>query len=145
MLTPDDRRRLVSILGMLGSEHTGERDAAAIAAVALMKRCAATWDEVIQPAVNATHSAGFEQQRAHDPQHSAGYPHWSDWKPVSAEELLRAAQAFYAARKREAAEREGLYAAWRDEHDRTMQEMAKDIERARQADEERAKRRRRKS
>jgi hypothetical protein len=46
-LAPDDRMRLVKILGMLGSEHNGERAAAALHASAILAEHGLTWDDVL--------------------------------------------------------------------------------------------------
>lgn len=43
------REKLVAILGMLGSGHAGERDAAALAATNLLHKMNTTWDAVIMP------------------------------------------------------------------------------------------------
>jgi hypothetical protein len=49
---PADRRRLARILGMLGSEHAGERASAALQAEAFRKRHGMTWEEMLAlPAV----------------------------------------------------------------------------------------------
>jgi len=46
-MTDIDRRRLARILGMLGSEHAGERASAALQAEAFRKRHAMTWEEML--------------------------------------------------------------------------------------------------
>ena len=46
-MTPADRQRLARILGMLGSEHAGERASAALQAEAFRKRHAMTWEEML--------------------------------------------------------------------------------------------------
>ena len=46
-MTPADRRRLARILGMLGSEHAGERASAALQAEAFRKRHGMTWEEML--------------------------------------------------------------------------------------------------
>src|SRR4051794_18775199 len=48
-LSSDDRRRLVNILGMLGSDHDGERAAAGLLASKLLKGNSIHWDDVIVP------------------------------------------------------------------------------------------------
>ncbi len=56
-LIPADRDRLVKLLGMLGSDHSGERDAAALAVVRLLRQRKLAWSDVIAaagPAPNAT-------------------------------------------------------------------------------------------
>jgi hypothetical protein len=49
-LSPDDRERLIRILGMLGSSFAGERDAAALAAARLLAARDIGWADVIQAA-----------------------------------------------------------------------------------------------
>lgn len=46
-LSEQDRQRLASILGMLGSEHDGERASAARKAEQLRRKADATWDELL--------------------------------------------------------------------------------------------------
>jgi hypothetical protein len=46
-MTAADRRKLAAILGMLGSEHAGERASAALQAEAFRKRHAMTWEEML--------------------------------------------------------------------------------------------------
>ena len=51
-MTSADRAKLARILGMLGSEHAGERASAALQAEAFRKRHAMTWEEMLAlPAV----------------------------------------------------------------------------------------------
>jgi hypothetical protein len=46
-LSPDTLRKLVGVLGMLGSNHAGERDAAARLANRLIRGAGLTWGELI--------------------------------------------------------------------------------------------------
>ncbi len=46
-MTPADRAKLARILGMLGSEHAGERASAALQAEAFRKRHGMTWEEML--------------------------------------------------------------------------------------------------
>lgn len=47
---PDaDRTKLAKLLGMLGSSHVGERDAAACAAHRLVQQHGVTWHDVVTP------------------------------------------------------------------------------------------------
>lgn len=41
------RKRLVRVLGMLGSDHAGERDAAALVATRMLKEAGLTWYDVL--------------------------------------------------------------------------------------------------
>ena len=49
ILHPTARDRLVKLLGLLGSEHHGERANAAQMASRLLAQCGLTWADVIQP------------------------------------------------------------------------------------------------
>jgi hypothetical protein len=44
-----DRVRLAKLLGMIGSDHAGERDAAALAAYRLVRSLGMTWSAVLNP------------------------------------------------------------------------------------------------
>ena len=46
-LTSADRLRLCKLLGMLGSDHAGERDAAGLAAHQLIKKRGMTWRDAL--------------------------------------------------------------------------------------------------
>jgi len=46
-MTDADRKRLAAILGMLGSNSVGERDAAALQAEAFRRKHGLTWDELL--------------------------------------------------------------------------------------------------
>jgi hypothetical protein len=46
-MTDTDRQRLAGILGMLGSDHAGERAAAALQAEAFRRRHGLTWAELL--------------------------------------------------------------------------------------------------
>lgn len=50
-MTRSDRIKLARILGMLGSDHEGERAAAALAAHRLVRRAGASWWSLIEPPV----------------------------------------------------------------------------------------------
>jgi hypothetical protein len=50
MLSQADHSRLVKLLGVLGSEHAGERDAAALAIERLRRSTGLTWAELLRPA-----------------------------------------------------------------------------------------------
>lgn len=50
-MTPTDRLRLAAILGMLGSDHAGERAAAALQAEAFRRKHGLTWAELLKPVV----------------------------------------------------------------------------------------------
>ncbi len=46
-LSPPDRNRLAGILGMLGSSHAGERDAAALAADRFVRARGIAWPDLL--------------------------------------------------------------------------------------------------
>jgi hypothetical protein len=46
-ITPAERQRLAAILGMLGSEHAGERAAAGLQAEAFRRKHGLTWAELL--------------------------------------------------------------------------------------------------
>jgi hypothetical protein len=48
-MTRSERLKLVRILGMLGSDHAGERAAAALAAHRLVQRWGGTWWSLLEP------------------------------------------------------------------------------------------------
>jgi hypothetical protein len=46
-MTPVDRKRLIAILGMLGSDQPGERAAAALKAEELRKKLDLSWEQIV--------------------------------------------------------------------------------------------------
>ena len=48
-LSQSDRSRLAKMLGMLASDHAGERDAAGLAAVRLLKQRGVNWQDALTP------------------------------------------------------------------------------------------------
>jgi hypothetical protein len=54
VLAPTDRQRLAKLLGMLGSDYAGERDAAGLAAHRFIRERDLSWDDVIHPDIPAT-------------------------------------------------------------------------------------------
>ncbi len=67
MLSPAERRKLVAILGMMGSAHNGERAAAAALASRLVREKRLTWDVVISADGAGTQQAGGRTQGGHGP------------------------------------------------------------------------------
>ncbi|HEY2615981.1 MAG TPA: hypothetical protein VGI78_01455 [Acetobacteraceae bacterium] len=53
MITTSERARLAAILGMLGSEHAGERAAAGLQAEAFRRKHGLTWEELLGEAAAA--------------------------------------------------------------------------------------------
>ncbi len=43
------RKKLAKLLGMLGSDHAGERDSAGLAAVRLMRQSGLSWQQILSP------------------------------------------------------------------------------------------------
>jgi hypothetical protein len=66
-MTPADRQHLARILGMLGSDHAGERAAAGMQAEAFRKKHGLSWEEMLSPA-------------AIEPEPTAAKPE-ADWPP----------------------------------------------------------------
>ena len=48
-LPATDRSKLAKLLGMLGSDHAGERDAAALAAHQLVTQAGLSWRQIVSP------------------------------------------------------------------------------------------------
>jgi hypothetical protein len=57
-MTPAERQKLIMIPGMLGGDHAGERDNAAILAVRIVRAAGLTWEQVLgtPPAASASTS-----------------------------------------------------------------------------------------
>jgi hypothetical protein len=64
-LHPYDRRKLISFLGMLGSDHDGERLAAVRAAQKLLSEKRLTWSDILAPAAALPDSAQKPEWREH--------------------------------------------------------------------------------
>lgn len=47
LMTPADRKRLIAILGMLGSDQPGERAAAGLKAEELRKKLDLSWEQIV--------------------------------------------------------------------------------------------------
>lgn len=71
-LAEADRTRLAQMLGLLGSDHAGERDAAGLAAHRLVQQRGLTWFDVISPSLPPPD---------HDPRAD---PLHGDWRAVAA-------------------------------------------------------------
>ena len=67
-LPPGDRRKLVGVLGMLGSDAVGERAAAVLLATRMVKAHGLVWDDLIGPAPAQQH----QQQAAPRPRADDG-------------------------------------------------------------------------
>lgn len=62
-LAPADRTRLAHVLGLLGSPHAGERDAAALAADRLVRGKGLSWADVLErPATPSSASPAWPPQ-----------------------------------------------------------------------------------
>jgi len=103
-LTPDQRQKLVKLLGLLSSDHSGERDAAGLAAQRLVTNAGASWSDVINPpALPSWRQPQPEPPRrrpqpkpqpdynahasewAGEPQWPPRTPSWQQWKPTVAD------------------------------------------------------------
>jgi len=72
-MTDADRKRLATMLGMLGSSHAGERDAAGLKIEALRRKYRMTWAELLavpQPI-----------EKVSDPPHPSSPPESPAWTP----------------------------------------------------------------
>jgi hypothetical protein len=82
MLNQNNAERLAKILGMLGSDHAGERAAAGLAAHRLLSDLSLTWHQVIiAPSVPTTVSVGSYdppdlRTRPRSQQRHSGYTDW---------------------------------------------------------------------
>jgi hypothetical protein len=63
LLDPHSADRLRKLCGMLGSDHDGERAAAARAADKLVRGLGLTWHQVIAPPIVPDHSLAGRRQR----------------------------------------------------------------------------------
>jgi hypothetical protein len=72
-LDPVSADKLTKILGLLGSDHPGERDAAAQAANKLVRERGLTWGDVIGPPIVPDHVPRIRAWRAGD----------SDWQRMA--------------------------------------------------------------
>jgi hypothetical protein len=78
-LDPRSIERLVKLLGMLGSNHDGERAAAALKANALVREHGLVWSDVI-PAAPEQSSSSYRQEHARRWEHdAAGADQTVDW------------------------------------------------------------------
>jgi hypothetical protein len=64
-LTADDAQRLAKLLGMLGSDHVGERASAAAKADALVRSRGLRWTDVIVPPAQATTTSDWQVMAAY--------------------------------------------------------------------------------
>ncbi|MFL5256761.1 MAG: hypothetical protein ACJ8AI_28480 [Rhodopila sp.] len=71
-LSQQERTRLAKLLGMLGSNHSGERDAAGLAAHRLVMNAGMTWQDVLTPQVE-------HHRRKPEPE-----PDWPPPRPTNA-------------------------------------------------------------
>jgi hypothetical protein len=80
-LDPAAADKLTKILGLLGSDHPGERDAAAQAANKLVRERGLTWGDVIGPSLIPEQPVRIRAWRAGDSdwQKMAGFCHNRQW------------------------------------------------------------------
>lgn len=75
-LAEADRTRLAQMLGLLGSDHAGERDAAGLAAHRMIRQRGLTWHDVLTSSLSPPH---------HDHRgDSAADPLRGDWRAMAA-------------------------------------------------------------
>jgi len=60
-LTQAERTKLLGVLGMLGSDHDGERAAAGLLAVKLLRERGLGWDDVLAPPPPAPDDRSWKQ------------------------------------------------------------------------------------
>lgn len=82
--TAADADRLAKLLGMLGSDHAGERDAAAIAAVKFRKQRNVTWPDVIGAPAPQARPRQPQRPRHATPDPWPETPWSADWRAVAA-------------------------------------------------------------
>ena len=82
LLAPDELARLLKLLGMLGSEHSGERAAAALKAHQFVESRELTWAELLDPADAPLPivSVGVADNHTHNPA-PGGPPLWATNPP----------------------------------------------------------------
>src|SRR4249919_707795 len=91
MMTTVERQRLAAILGMLGSDHAGERDAAAHQAEAFRRKHQLTWAELLAippiaaaplppepdpPTPSAPEASAPPPPNSYDPVAAAAWSYW---------------------------------------------------------------------
>lgn len=76
-MTPEFRDRLIKLLGMLGSEHLGERAAAAAMVAKAMRQENLSWETVIRPAMATKAPGGFEKDVVYEAHYTATNPWWN--------------------------------------------------------------------
>lgn len=83
MITQTDATRLAKICGMLGSNHDGERAAAALKADSMVRDLGLTWQDVIAPTA-VTRPAPPPKRRIDwldaQPHNLLPLPIWTDWE-----------------------------------------------------------------
>jgi hypothetical protein len=104
-LSPDQRQRLSKLLGLLGSVHAGERDAAGLAAHRLVKHAGLSWQDVLTPQVG-------HHQRKPEPEPE---PDWPPPRPTNAHASWRRTVASLLSKP-------GLLTPWEAEFLRSINE-----------------------
>ena len=88
LLQPDYRDRLVKLLGMLGSDHDGERATAARMVEEHRRKCGLSWHEIVIPAPAEETRAPPGEQKARKPRKPSA-PAWQ----AKAKDVMRSASA----------------------------------------------------
>ncbi len=95
-MTLADRDRLAAILGMLGSEHQGERAAAALHAEAFRRKHQLTWAELLaQPPIEVAPVPPAAEPEPPPQPPANDYPGWSQSAAEHAKRFHEAGQAAY--------------------------------------------------
>jgi|tagenome__1003787_1003787.scaffolds.fasta_scaffold20702372_2 hypothetical protein len=78
-LAPRERTRLVKLLAMLSSNHSGERDAAGLAAHRLVMNAGMTWQDVLTPQIEH-----HRRKPEPEPERDEPEPDWPPPRPTNA-------------------------------------------------------------
>jgi hypothetical protein len=88
-LTADQRQKLARVLGMLGSGHSGERDAAALAAHRLVQGAGCTWQDILTPKVEHQRWKPEPEWDEPEPDWPPPRPTFTTWRRTAASLLSR--------------------------------------------------------
>jgi hypothetical protein len=83
-LVDADRNRLAKLLGLLGSDHAGERDAAGLAASRLVQERGATWYDVVAPSVQVREQSQHPETHQRHSDDRDLDPVGPDWRRTAA-------------------------------------------------------------
>jgi hypothetical protein len=83
-LTTNERQKLAKLLGLLGSDFAGERDAAGLAASRLVRSAGITWTDVVQPSVQVCEQSQRHETHQRRPDDRDFDPVGPDWRRTAA-------------------------------------------------------------